>query len=358
MFYLDAAATTQPYPSVVQCVRQCMEEEWGNASSAYQIGVNARRKIEEVRQQIADDINCSPEEIIFTSGGCEANSLALNTWGRLFTTYLEHKSIVMNANAHTAAYVIKNDKYGNVSLDDLREKMTWAGGGDVVSICAASGEIGTIQDVQTLRQYVPQNVIFHTDATQLYPQQRIDVQEWNIDMMSISGQKFHAPKGVGFLYVRHGTPIYPLIWGTQEDGLRGGTYNTPLICGMGEALRCTRNNERPYDNQVEYIYQTMMQIDGVQLLGAPIQQNRLKGNLTFYINGVDAETLVTLADLHCICIAAGSACNTGRPEPSQAYIAVGLTEEQAKNVIRLTWDTDVKDAIPLLVKLINEVRYL
>lgn len=356
MIYLDNAAGTRLYPEVIEVMTDIMTNHWGNASSNNSMGDDARILIENVRQQIADDINAEPDEIIFTSGACEANSLALHrTKSSVYTSNIEHASILEIPYAHP---IYSADNQGFVTVDNTFAYET-------VSIIAANGEIGTIQDIKSIASKVHKKheTIFHTDATQLFPERRIDVKELGIDMMSVSAQKFHGPRGVGFLYRNKEWSVSPIIHGSQEDGRRGGTYNTAAIVGMGKALEITRSR-----NASEYVellrnelLTQLLQIPGVHLNGAPAGPHRLANNISLTIDGVDASRLVTLCDLYGIIIAKGSACQSYIPRPSATLKAIGLTDEQALSTIRITLDEfnlpkEIDEAANIIKMLVERIR--
>lgn len=362
-YFLDTASTTRPYKEVVDTVVDVMYNHYGNPSSTHEMGQDARNIIENVRDQIAADINCEPKEIIFLSGACEANSLAFTTSKKIITTKLEHKSIEMLRK--DVAY-FNNDEYGNVILDNntlcrLGEH-NW-----LASVHAANSEIGVTQDIASISKFVHRYVnIFHVDATQLYPECRIDVKELGIDLMSVSAQKFHGPRGIGFLYCKDGIELRPLIGGSQEDGRRGGTYNTPAIAGMGKALEINRGITHDYINVCtkfnrNELAKKILEIPGVHLNGPKLDTNRLCNNISIRIDGVKANDLVTLASMYGIYISAGSACSSGEAIPSSTLKAIGLTDEQALSTIRITVDEtlnqhDISDIVNILKNLIEHLR--
>lgn len=366
-YFLDTASTTRPYKEVVDTVADVMYNHYGNPSSIHELGRDAKNIIENVRDQIAADINCEPKNIIFLSGACEANSLAFTTSKRVFTTRLEHKSIEMLCK--DVAY-FNNDKYGNIILDNdtlyrLGEH-NW-----LVSVHAANSEIGVTQDLESISKFVHRynnifhNNIFHVDATQLYPECRIDVKELGIDLMSVSAQKFHGPRGIGFLYCKDGIELKPLIGGSQEGGRRGGTYNTPAIAGMGKALEMTRKLQDYRNTCIKFnrdeLATKILDIPGVHLNGPELGANRLYNNLSIRIDGVKANDLVTLASMYGVYISAGSACSSGEAVPSSTLRAVGLTDEQALSTVRITVDEtlnqhDISDIAKILKNLIERLR--
>ena len=362
-YFLDTASTTRPYKEVVNTVADVMYNHYGNPSSTHVMGQDARNIIENVRDQIAADINCEPKNIIFLSGACEANSLAFTTSKKIITTKLEHKSIEMLRK--DVAY-FNNDEYGNVILDNntlcrLGEH-NW-----LASVHAANSEIGVTQDLESISKFVHRyNNILHVDATQLYPERRIDVKELGIDLMSVSAQKFHGPRGIGFLYCKDGIELRPLIGGSQEDGRRGGTYNTPAIAGMGKALEINRGITHDYINVCtkfnrNELAKKILEIPGVHLNGPKLDTNRLCNNISIRIDGVKANDLVTLASMYGIYISAGSACSSGEAIPSSTLKAIGLTDEQALSTIRITVDEtlnqhDISDIVNILKNLIEHLR--
>ena len=362
-YFLDTASTTRPYKEVVDTVVDVMYNHYGNPSSTHEMGQDARNIIENVRDQIAADINCEPKEIIFLSGACEANSLAFTTSKKIITTKLEHKSIEMLRK--DVAY-FNNDEYGNVILDNntlcrLGEH-NW-----LASVHAANSEIGVTQDLESISKFVHRyNNILHVDATQLYPERRIDVKELGIDLMSVSAQKFHGPRGIGFLYCKDGIELRPLIGGSQEDGRRGGTYNTPAIAGMGKALEINRGITHDYINVCtkfnrDELAKKILEIPGVHLNGPELDANRLYNNLSVYIDGVKASDLVTLTSMYGVYISAGSACSSGEAIPSSTLKAIGLTDEQALSTIRITVDEtlnqhDISNVVNILKNLIEHLR--
>ena len=361
--YLDSAATTKPYQEVVDVMVDVMQNHWHNSSSTY--ADDSRQIIENVREQIAQDINADPSEIIFTSGAAEANSLAYRARVMYYiSSKLEHKSIeCLNTYYHAA--LVSNDTYGFISCDNLIEKLNKKNPyRSLVSIHAANSEIGTKQDLKKIADIVHRyNGVYHTDATQLYTEQRIDVKKYGIDLMSISAQKYHGPNGVGFLYVKNDITVDPIIFGSQENYRRGGTYNAASIAGMGKALEITRKN-----NATDKVFQLrnrfldkLRQIDRVMLNGAPIGEKRLNNNINLTIDGVDAEQLVTMCGLYNVYLSKGSACNSYNLEPSSTLKAIGLNNKQAFSTIRITLDqsntqAEIDYAADIITKLVERIR--
>jgi len=375
LIYLDNAATTKPYESVIATMAHVMKTCWGNPSSPYAIGDSARKIIEGVRVQVAEDINADPTEIIFTSGACESNSMAIQGYlkahngARWWTTRMEHASIYKMPRA----MFIENDEQGYVKLRPTflkysRSLTKFPAHKSLVSIGAANGEIGTIQDLKAIAQTVHDcNCILHTDATQLYPEQRIDVKELGVDMVSVSAQKFCGPRGAGFLYVKNGIELTPIIYGSQENELRGGTYDTAAIAGMGEALSITRNHnmfgvQDRITSLRDKLLNKLLQISGTTLNGVSVGSSRLANNINLTIDGVDAERLVTLCGLYDLYIGKGSACQSYEPTPSHVLKAIGLSNKEALSSVRITLgrentEQEIDTAADIITKLVERIRH-
>ena len=377
MIYLDAAATTKLYPEVIETMTDVLTNYWANPSSNYSISDDTRILIENVREQFAEDLNCDPSEIIFTSGGCEANSLALsgflkvNEGYNLYTSCMEHASIedFVDKRPFMVGHVdIPVDYVGRIEPHAFRsliiDREKYSNRKPFVSIQAANSEVGTIQDIKALAEIVHQyNGIIHCDAVQLFPEQRIDVKDWDVDMLSISAQKFHGPRGFGLLYVKNGINIRPIIYGSQEDHRRGGTYNTAAICGAGKALELTRShNASPRIKELRNsLLFKLCSIQGTWLNGLSVSHQRLVNNISLTINGVSAEQLMILCDLNGVIISRGSACQSHEPTPSTALLAIGLTPEQALSTIRITLDEfnteeEIETAANIIIKLVERIR--
>ena len=377
MIYLDNAATTRMYPEAIQAATDVMTNYWANPSSSYSIVDNPRILIENIRQQFADDLNCIPEELIFTSSGCEANNLAIigflknNTGYEFYTSDMEHASIsefVESRPATLGHVTIPVNEIGQINPDKLRhifiERQKFSNRKPFVSIQAANSEIGVKQDIKALAEVVHQyNGIIHCDAVQLFPEQRINVDDWNVDMLSISAQKFHSGRGCGVLFVRDNIEISPTTYGSQEKHLRGGSYNTAAIAAAGKALEITRlHDSKSYVKSLrDKLLSKLLAIPNTRLNGPKNKDNRLVNNISLTIDGVSAERFVTLCDLAGIAIAKGSACQSHNPTPSKALLAIGLTPEQALSTIRITLDEfnteeEIDQAANIITKLVWRIR--
>ena len=374
MIYLDNAAGTRPYPEVIRTVDSVLENHYGNASADNSLGHDARMIVDSVTNQVARDINCSPDEIIWTSGACEANSLAiigtLDVNDMIFcTTNLEHTSTIeaMRDCESYVKYLLKTDNYGNIhiaALEQTLHEVSSRYGSPFVSISYANSEIGVIQDIKTIASIVHKyNGLLHVDATQMYPWYKIDVKDLGIDLMSVSGQKMHCVKGIGFLYVRDGIRLRTLIYGAQQEGRRGGTYPTHLIAAFGTALEITREHDSfgaVWGLRNNLLFR-LLQIEGAHLNGPAVTANRLPNNISLTIDGVSADRLTTLCDMMGIIIAKGSACKSYEPTPSKALLAIGLTEEQALNTIRISLGmlnslAEIEYAAGIIANMVERIR--
>lgn len=364
-FYLDVAATTPVNPIVRDEIFRVMDGVYGNPSSLHQKGIESYAVVEKARKIIADYINCKPSEIIFTSGACEANSLGIMGWyhkkhGEIITSNIEHKSIISIPNINYKIHVDKNGFFNieefETLVDDiveLREDIMSQLGMKydfkfILSVQAANSEIGTIQDIAKISKATHRHGgIFHCDATQLFPYQRIDVKKLEIDMMSMSGQKIHAPKGIGFLYVKEGIELEPLIYGSQELQRRAGTENIPYIVGLAKAIELL---DKKFKNQTLeqpdiYFVRNYMQnllceeIDYCIINGAGID-NRLPNNINISFKGVESESLLLMLNQHNIYVSAGSACNSGDSSPSYVLQAIKVPEDYIRGTIRITLPDD------------------
>lgn len=376
MIYLDSSAITKPYPEVTATIADILTNHWGNASGNNSFSDYSRTVVEQVRAQIAEDINCQPEEIIFTGSGSEANSLAImgflnaHNGYDFYTSYLEHASIntlVDNLPSNVECVKVPNNSKGIISKETMRaailKRQALSNKRPLVSITFANSEIGVIEDIKSLAQIVHEHGgIFHCDAVQMFPERKIDVQDLGVDMMSVTSQKWHGAN-IGFLYVRSGTKLNPIIYGSQNENLRGGTYPTCLIAGMGKALEIMRQHDASEAISAirNRLAEKLLQIPGTHLNGPEFGPQRLSNNISLTIDGVDAEQLMTLCDLSGIIIAKGSACKSYSPEPSPALIAIGLTSEQALSTIRISLDEfntieEIDEAARIIAKLVSRIR--
>ena len=351
--YADNAATTPVTPAVLEAMTPWLMENYGNPSSIYSIGRAARTAVEKARRQVAAALNAEPGEIYFTSCGTEADNWALKgsmrRWAakgkkHLITAAFEHHAILHSAKAlekegFEVTYLPVTPE-GLVDPAELKKAIREDTA--LVSIMLANNEIGTVQPIAELGALCRERgALFHTDAVQAAGHLAIDVQTTNIDLLSLSGHKFHGPKGAGALYTRRGIALQNVLYGGgQERGHRAGTENVPAIAGLAAALaqadaNLPANTARCLDLR-QRLTEQLLAIPGTHLNGDAAQ--RLPGNVNITFDGVEAETLLLLLDEAGICASAGSACSAGAVEPSHVLLALGLTPAQAKSTLRLTLD--------------------
>lgn len=349
--YADNAATTPIHADVLNKMMPFLTTEYGNASTLYRLGQSSHKALENARQEVALLMNADPSEITFTGCGSESDNLALRGYlhsrqakgkKHLIVSTIEHHAILYTAQALEkegfAVTYLPVNQYGQVEPQALEEAIRPDTA--LVSIMFANNEIGTINPVAELgRVCHEKGVVFHTDAVQAYGHVPIDVKAMNIDMLSLSGHKINAPKGVGAIYVRKGIRLEPqLTGGGQERGLRSGTENIASIVGLGEAARLKRVN---MERETAYIgalsrklINGVLQLPQTILTGHPTQ--RLPGTCSFCINAIEGESLVLRLDMNGICASTGSACSTGSLDPSHVLLGIGLSHEISHGSLRLT----------------------
>ncbi len=351
MIYTDNAATTQLSPTVAQTVAVCMNKVYGNPSSLHSMGKEAAKVLFEARQTIARCINCQPREIYFTSGGSESDNQAIrsaahagkkNNKLHIISTAIEHHAVLHTLDRlKTEGFEIRLldvDQRGWVSprqIADAIRKDTC-----LVTVMYANNEIGTILPIKEIGEICrKKGVVFHTDAVQAVGHIPVDVQKDNIDLMSLSGHKFHGPKGVGVLFARKGTALENLIdGGAQERGKRAGTENVPALAGMAQALKEACDEMQQVSRQEillrDRIVRGLSKIPHSCLNGD--RENRLPGNISFCFEGIDGESLLLKLDEKGICASSGSACTSGALDPSHVLLAIGRSREIAHGSLRLS----------------------
>ncbi len=350
--YLDHNATTPVDPEVLQIMLPYLQGDFGNPSSIHTAGSRAKKGIETARRSVANLLNCTARRIIFTSGGSEANNLAIKgalkamdkKSGHLITSTIEHPAVLMpfqelEAQGFTVTRLPVN-RQGLVDAEDLAKAITKET--LLISIMLANNEFGTIQPIRELAAIARQhNVLFHTDAVQGIGKIGVDVQALDIDLLSISAHKIYGPKGAGVLYIRKGVEVAPLIQGGgQEIGIRSGTENVPAIVGLGKACeladqRLQAGVTKETASLRDYLFAKIVEkIPDVQKIGSI--DACLPNTLSLRLPGIRGESLVLLLDQRGIFLSAGSACKSGNPEPSHALLALGLREEEAHNTVRFS----------------------
>lgn len=324
-------------------ITKSLHEDWYNPSSLYHPAQEVKKKLEDARSVIAKKINCSPEEIIFTSSGSEANSLALRCYMSLadkahfiLADPASHKSIIKN-NYYWSLEVDNNGVIDSKSLENKLSNTRNIQSYKIVSVCGANNEIGTIQPIIKISDLCHKyDVIFHIDAVQLIADRKIDVKELGIDLMSVSGSKIGCPSGIGFLYVRNGVSVPPLIQGEQENGLRGGTENVPYILGLAKAVELLDYSKSSHLKSLrDYFVNKLLTLPNTYLVGAS-GNDRLSNNINICFHGIETESLLSYLNLYEIYASGGSACNSKNLEASHVLKAIRLVEDDLHSCIRFS----------------------
>lgn len=349
MIYCDNAAATRVSDEVLEEMLPYLKENYGNASSIYSLGVRSKKAIETAREKVACAINASPDEIYFTSGATESNNWALAQlpqYKPVLTSAFEHPSVentLKKNSPHIIKVFPKTD--GVINMDDVKSHI-WNCGRIFgilpnISIMAVNNEIGTIQPIKEIGEICHmENILFHTDATQAIGHIPVDVNNWQVDMMSFSGHKFHAPKGIGVLYVRRGTAIESFIHGgSQEHGMRAGTENAAAIVGLGKAIEIAGKKQSEIKKLRNDLWDLLKDIEGVRFNGN--LDKSIANILNISIDGCNGENMVLELDMRGICVSNGSACAEHSLKPSQTLKAIGLTDKQAFESIRISIDENI-----------------
>lgn len=351
--YLDNAATTSLKSEVLEEMMPILKENYGNPSSIYSIGRNARKEVEKSRQTVAEILGANSNEIFFTSGGTESDNWAIRGVAfaqlrkgknHIITSKIEHHAVLhtvkeLEKEGFEATY-LDVDKNGFVNPEDVKAAITEKTA--LVTVMYANNEIGTIQKISEIGKVCHEKgVIFHTDAVQAVGHLEINVKEQNIDLLSLSGHKFHGPKGVGALYVKKGVRILNLMQGgAQESNKRPGTENVAGIVGLAKALEISMQNRQEKNKNLEkkrdFLINELLKIKRSRLNGD--RTERLPGNVNISFEGIEGESLLLLLDAAGICASSGSACTSGSLDPSHVLLAIGLAHEVAHGSLRLSLD--------------------
>lgn len=376
VIYLDHAATTYVKPEVFEAMKPYFSEQFGNASSIYNIGRNSKKAVEEAREKVANALGAQAREIYFTGSGSEADNWALKglasanrkKGNHIITSSIEHPAIMnsckyLEGEGYEVTY-LPVDGDGLVSADDLKKaiKDTTI----LISIMFANNEIGTIQPIQEIGAIAREKgVIFHTDAVQAIGNIAIDVEKLNIDVLSLSAHKFYGPKGVGALYVRKGVKINSFIHGGQQErGKRASTENIPGIVGLGKAIEVAMENMEAYNKKLidlreKTIEGLMAKVPYIRLNGH--RTSRLPGNVNISFQFIEGESLLLMLDMQGVCGSSGSACSSGSLDPSHVLMAIGLSHEIAHGSLRLSFgdentEEDVDYVLEEVPKIVSRLR--
>jgi cysteine desulfurase len=352
MIYADNAATTKISDRAFEQMLPFLREQYGNASSQYSLGTKAKHAIEQARKQVGAAIGAEPSEIIFTSGGSEANSWVLRNVAEIYrceplhiiTSSIEHHSVLNSCRALEQTGVeityLPVDSTGRVSIDVVKAAIK--SNTKLVSIMLANNEIGTIQPITEMGQFLhEQGILFHTDAVQAVGHIPVDVRQLRVDFLTASAHKFNGAKGTGVLYKRSGLELSPLVFGgKQERSLRAGTENVAGIVAAGYAIE---ESIREMDEIAKRLREMVnATINGVKERVPSVRVNgdtahRLPGTLNLGFDGVSGGSLMHLLDLKGVCVSTSSACASGNDEPSHVLLALGLNEQQARSAIRISY---------------------
>ena len=371
MIYADNAATTQMCPAAIEAMTKCMAENYGNPSSLYSFGQQAKEALEDARERIANCLGCTPREITFTSGGSEADNQAIFSAAKLgakkgkkhiISTTFEHHAVLhtLDKLKQQGFEITLLDVHSNGIVtpeqvrDAIREDTC------LVTVMFANNEIGTIQPIAEIGKVCREKgVLFHTDAVQAVGHIKVNVTEQNIDMLSLSAHKFHGPKGIGVLYAKRGVALDSLInGGAQERGKRAGTENLPAIVGMAAALEQATANLDAYAAKLiplrDKLIAGLDKIPYSELNGD--RYNRLPATVNFCFEGIEGEALLLLLDDKGVCASSGSACTSGSLDPSHVLLAIGRPHEVAHGSLRLSLSDDVTEAdIDYLIQAVTDV---
>ncbi|HII16078.1 MAG TPA: cysteine desulfurase [Nanoarchaeota archaeon] len=362
--YLDNSATTRVDENAAKVMKEAMLNNYGNPSSMHLFGEGAKDLLENARQAIAAQINANAHDIIFTSGGTEANNLAIrgvlanSKKKRIVTSAFEHPSVLnLCKELEKEGYsltLVKPDREGIISAEKVRNAITPDTA--LVSIMHANNEIGTIQPVEEIAKACKEKgALFHTDAVQSFKKLPIDVKASGIDLMSFSSHKIHGPKGAGALYVRHGLSLHPLVYGGhQERNIRPGTENIPGIAGFAKAAEKKIDTGRMQKLRDYFISRVLKEIPDTMLNGS--KQKRLCNNANISFKYIEGEGLLLYLSMKGIAVSTGSACSSSELEPSHVLLAIGLKHEEAHGSLRFTLSRDTtKQELDYTVKELKDI---
>lgn len=351
VIYLDNAATTKVLDGVALEVDKYLREFYGNPSSIHDFGKKSKASLEEAREGIAKVIGAKSNEIFFTSGGTESNNLAIRgivfanpEKKHIITSVIEHPSVLeicrdLEKSGYFVDY-LSVDNRGIIDIEELRKKISKKT--LLVSVMSVNNEIGTVQPIKEIGEICKENgVFFHSDAVQAFMKEKIDVEQIDVDLMSFSGHKVNAPKGTGFLYIRNGINLMPLLLGGgQERGFRSGTENLPGIRGLAKAVLIERDLERT-KNLRDRLVKEVLKIPGSRLNGS--ENRRVCNNANFSFYGIEGESLMLILSSDNIFVSTGSACASNKLEESYVLKAIGVDEMYIHGSIRITLDEQITE---------------
>lgn len=369
--YVDHSATTPVRPEVLQSMLPYFSEQFGNPSSIYRKGRDAKRAVEDARGRIAQCLHCKPDELFFTGCGSEADNWALigtamankQKGNHIITSAIEHHAVL-----HTCKYLEKHgfrvtyvgvDENGLINMNELRNAI--CSDTILISVMMANNEIGTVQPIEEIVELAKErDILVHTDAVQAMGQLEIDLSKLRVDLLSIAAHKFGGPKGIGLLFKRRGVKIDNYLHGGgQENGRRAGTENTPSIIGMAKAMELAVEGREEHCKRMKamrdrLIDRVLAEIPHTRLNGD--REKRLPGNANFSFRFVEGESLLLSLDLKGICASSGSACTSGSLDPSHVLLAIGLPHEIAHGSLRVTFgDDNEPEDVDAIVDALKEI---
>ena len=372
IIYLDNSATTKIKTEVLNEMMPYLTTEYGNPSSLYSVGRKAKKAIEKGRGQVAELINCNPHEIYFTGSGSESDNTALKGFAyankekgnHIITSKIEHHAILetcetLERQGFEVSY-INVDENGVIKIDELENAIRPST--ILISVMTANNEIGTIQPIEEISKIAhSRNIVFHTDAVQAIGNMPIDVEKMGIDMLSLSGHKINAPKGIGALYIKNGIKVEKYInGGHQERNQRAGTENVAGIVGLGKACELSNKNMNTHIRNLSKIrdyYLNKLQKEmpqKIRINGG--MENRLPGNANVSFEGVNASELIFKLDEKKICVSSGSACSSGNTTPSHVLTAIKVPEKYLNSAIRTTFgENNTFEQVDYVVKVIKNL---
>ena len=382
--YLDHAGTTPLDPRVLEAMLPYFSQLYGNPSSIHTVGQEARHALDEARERVAKVLNCRNREVVFTSGGTESDNAAIHgaatalqeTGNHIITSSVEHHAVL-----HTCQYLenlgfevtyLPVDPYGMVQPETVYNAITSQT--TLVTVIYASNEIGTINPIQEIAaavhrrgEQLERTIVVHTDAVQAPGLQELNVRQLGVDMLSLSGHKFHGPKGTGVLYVRRGAPFLPLmLGGGQERERRSGTENIPGIVGLSVALELADASREEVSARCSALRDRIISYISENILGSHLNGHptlRLPNNVNFSFEDVEGESMLLGLDMAGIAASSGSACSSGSLEPSHVLLALGQSANLARGSLRITLgreniETEVEYLLEVLVGLVHQLRQM
>ena len=369
--YLDNNATTPLHPEVLEAMLPGLRENYGNPSSIHSFGRSARVQLDEAREKVARLINAQSSEVIFTSGGTEANNLALlgvafkDKGKKIITSKVEHPSVLNPCRQleeqGMEVHYLDVDDLGRIDMDDLESQITESTA--LISLQHANSETGVLQDIKRISEIARnKGVLFHTDAVQSVAKMPFDLKDYPVDLLSISAHKFYGPKGVGALYLKKGTPALfsPVCGGNQEKKRRGGTENVAGIMGFGKACELATEKMDEVSKLAclrDYFLNRVCElIPRTELLGD--KTNRLPNTLNLSFDGVEGDTLLIAMDMEGVAVSTGSACSSGTGLPSSVLRAMGIPDKRINSSIRFSLGCNISKldldlVVGALVKAVN-----